>query len=142
MPKFNNLLVAIVALSAMIMFTGCQNEPNLIEPQENQNSTQLSLSKFSIPAGATFESATFYIYVEFAGGQDIDVHRITNPWEACEVTFGGSYATEVVGTFNASTDWAWYSCDVSSLVGGWLDGTYPNYGLLLNQVNTTFSLTT
>ena len=43
---------------------------------------------------------------------------------------------EVEGTFNASTEWSWHSCDVSSLVGGWLNGTYPNYGLLLNQVNT------
>ena len=110
-----------------------------------QNSTQFRLPKFSLPEGATFESATFYIYVEFAGGQDINVHRITNPWEACEVTwnnFGGSYAPEVEGTFNASTDWAWHSCDVTSLVGGWLNGTYPNYGLLLDQVNKTYPRTT
>ena len=94
MERFKNLFVVIVAVSAII-FTSCENEQNPVGPQEFQNNTQPGLSKFSIPEGATFESATFYIYVEFAGGQDIDVHRITNPWEACEVTwnsFGGSYA--------------------------------------------------
>ncbi|MCP3700923.1 MAG: DNRLRE domain-containing protein, partial [Aliivibrio sp.] len=57
-------------------------------------------------------------------------------------SFVGSYAPEVEGTFNASTDWAWHSTDVSSLVGSWLDGTNSNYGLLLDQVNKTFPRTT
>ena len=46
------------------------------------------------------------------------MHRITNPWEACEVTwnnFGGSYSPAVEATFNASTDWAGHSVDVTSL---------------------------
>ena len=50
--------------------------------------------------------------------------------------FGGSYAPEIVGTFNASAV-GLSSVDVTSLVGSWLNGTYPNYGLLLDQVNLT-----
>src|SRR3972149_10359186 len=138
MIRIKNILKLMVFLSKIIILTSCQKEPIPVE------SSQTTLSKFSLPAGATFQSATFYIFVEKASGQDVDVHRITNPWEACVVTwnnFGGSYAPEVEGTFNASTDWAWASCDVSSLVGGWLDGTYPNYGLLLDQVNKTYPRT-
>jgi hypothetical protein len=142
MRKLKVLQIAVIIVSvtiSSILFTSCQKEPTPLE--SNQDSNQFGLPKFALPEGATFESATFYVYVEFAEGQDINVHRITNPWEACEVTwnnFGGSYAPEVEGTFNASTDWAWHSCDVSSLVGGWLNGTYPNYGLLLDQVNKTY----
>jgi len=138
MKRFKNLLILMAVLSAIILFTSCQKDPTPVD------SSQTSLPKFSLPAGATFQSATFYIFVEKASGQNVNVHRITNPWEACVVTwnnFGGSYAPEIEGTFNASTDWAWASCDISSLVGGWLNGTYPNYGLLLDQVNKTYPRT-
>jgi len=71
------------------------------------------------------------------------VHRITSPWEECTVTwnnFGGSYAPEVEGTFNASSV-GWNSVDVTSLVASWLDGTNPNYGLLLDQIDQTYPRT-
>lgn len=139
MWRYKNLFMAVVILIlSAILFTSCQKEPTPVE------SKQTTLEKFTLPTGATFQSATFYIFVEKASGQNVNVHRITNPWEACVVTwnnFGGSYAPEIEGTFNASTDWAWASCDVSSLVGGWLNGTYPNYGLLLDQVNKTYPRT-
>lgn len=139
MIRFKNLFIVMAALSAVLIFTSCQDEPTLVE------SGQTSLPKFSLPEGATFESATFYIFVEQASGQDVNVHRVTSPWEACTVTwnnFGGSFAPEAEGTFNASTDWTWHSTDVSSLVEGWLNGTYPNYGILLDQVNKTYPRTT
>ena len=142
MMRFKNLLIIIAVLSAVIMFTSCQDEPNLVESTQDLN--QPGLSKFTLPAGATFVSATFHIYVVTATNQNIDVHRITSPWEECVVTwanFGGSYAPGVEGTFNASTDMAWASCDVTSLVGSWLDGTNPNYGLLLDQLNQTWPRT-
>ena len=47
--------------------------------------------------------------------------------------FGG-YAPAIEATFNASAT-GWTSVDVTSLVGSWLNGTYPNYGLLLDQVD-------
>jgi hypothetical protein len=130
------LVIVSVTISA-ILFTSCQNEPTPVE------SKQTSLQKFTLPAGATFESATFNIKIQDATNQDIDVHRITSPWQECVVTwanFGGSYAPAIEETFNASSV-GWKSVDVSSLVGSWLNGTNPNYGLLLDQVDQTWPRT-
>jgi hypothetical protein len=136
MEKFKNMFVIIIIAVSAIIFTSCQNEQNPIESQGFQNSTQPGLSKFSIPAGATFVSAKFYIYVIIPSSQDINLHRVTSPWEELVVTwnnFGGAYAPAIEGTFNAAAA-GWYSVDVTSLVGSWLDGTNANYGLLLDQV--------
>lgn len=137
MMRVKYLLIIMVVLSTIIMFTSCQKEPTPLEPQDV---TQQELSKFSIPQGATFVSATFNIHIWwFQGigdpGQDIDVHRITAPWDEMVVTwnnFGSSFAPEIEGSFNAAT-LGWYSVDVTSLVGSWLDGTNANYGLLLDE---------
>jgi len=131
----------MAVLSAIIMFTGCQDEPNPVE--STQDSNQPGLFKFSLPAGATFVSATFYINVLDPTSQNIDVHRITNPWEEMTVTwnnFGGAYAPAIEGTFNVAAV-GWNSVDVTSLVGSWLDGTSTNYGLLLAQDDQTYPRT-
>ena len=95
MWRNKNLFIAVIILIlSAILFTSCQKEPT---PVESINQT--TLQKFTLPAGATFVSATFYIKVEVATNQQIDVHRITNPWEELVVTwnnFGGSYAPEIV----------------------------------------------
>ena len=138
MRKLKVLQLAIVIVSitiSAILFTSCQKEPTPV-----QSSNQPGLNKFSLPEGATFQSATFHIYVVAASNRDIDVHRITSAWEECSTSwtsFGGAYAPAIEGTFNASTDYAWASTDVTNLVGSWLDGTNPNYGLLLDQANLT-----
>jgi len=138
MLKFKNLLVTIIAVSAII-FTGCQNEPNPVEPE---NATQQGLSKFSIPDGATFVSATFNIHLWQWGGygvreKDVNLHRITEPWEEMVVTYNSfdtSYVlSEIEGSFHAAAI-GWYSADVTAIVGNWLDGTHPNYGLLLDGI--------
>ena len=141
MMRFKNLLIIIAVLSAIIMFTGCQDEPTSVE--QDVTAYQQGLSKFSLPDGATFVSATFYINVLDPASQNIDVHRITNPWEEMVVTwnnFGSSYAPGVEGSFNAAAA-GWNSVDVTSLVGSWLDGTSANHGLLLAQDDQTYPRT-
>ena len=138
MMRAKYLFIVTVVLSAIIMFTSCQEEPTSVEPQD---ATQQGLTKFSIPAGATFESATFNIHLWQFGGcgdekKDVLLRRITSPWEELVVTwnnFGGSFAPEVEGSFFADAV-GYYSADVTALVGNWLDGTQPNYGLLLDYV--------
>ena len=136
MMRAKYLLFTMVVLSAILMFTSCQEEPTSVEPLD---ATQQELSKFSIPDGATFLSATFNIHLwQWAGDgtqiKDINVHRITSPWEELVVTwnnFGGCFAPAVEGSFNVAA-LGFYSVDVTALVGNWLDGTHPNYGLLLD----------
>ena len=67
MWKLKNLQLAIFILaviSTVIMFTNCQNEPTPLD--SNQDSNQFGLPKFALPEGATFESATFNVYIVVA----------------------------------------------------------------------------
>ena len=88
-----------------------------------------------IPEGAYVEAATFAVYVP-GWGQTVQLHRITAPWLETEVTwnnFGGTYAPDVAGSLTAPKGGEWRSVDVTALVQGWVDGSYPNYGVLLEQ---------
>jgi hypothetical protein len=141
MIRFKNLFILMVVLSAIIIFTSCQEEQ--IPVKSEGTSFQTNLHKFELPAGATLLSATYNYLILEASNQDINVHRITSPWEELVVTwnnFGNSYSPTIEATFNASAV-GWSSVDVTSLVGNWLDGTYPNYGLLLDQVNRVWPRT-
>lgn len=72
------------------------------------------------------------------------VKRLTEPWHEMEVTWLNRTATEpwsipggvFVDTgastvFTTQQVYAPVDIDVTALVGGWLDHTYPNFGLLL-----------
>lgn len=134
------MLISSIIL-AVILLTSCQKEPTPVE--SNQDSTLPELSKFALPEGATFVSATFNINILVATNQTINIHRITNPWDEMVVTwnnFGGSYSPTIEATFNASAT-GWTSVDVTNLVGSWLNGSKPNYGLLLDQVDKTWPRT-
>ena len=55
---------------------------------------------------------------------------------------GADYDPTVVGSFTADGT-GWRTVDVTALVQGWVNGTYPNYGLLLEEslkmyANTTY----
>jgi hypothetical protein len=103
-------------------------------------SALLAMMVMCFPAGAAFESATFHFYATQYNGQTVNVHRITAPWVETEVTwnnFGSAYDPSVASSF-VSDRLGWNSVDVTSLVEGWLHGTYENYGFLLDQVDFTY----
>jgi hypothetical protein len=95
-----------------------------------------------VPPGASVISATFSIYVNsFADSPTVQLHRITEPWVETLVTwnnFGGAFDGAVESSFVADGT-GWRSADVTSLVQGWVDGTYPNYGILLEQGQTDYT---
>ncbi len=97
-----------------------------------------------IPAGSTIDSALFSIYVNYNPftPPTVSIHRITDQWTESEVTwnnFGGSYDGAVQGSFVADGI-GWRSADVTSLVQQWIEGVYPNYGLLLEQGQTHYTI--
>ena len=133
-----NFACLFLTFALVIMIAGCSQQSN---PVDNQNvSTPLVAGKVVIPSNATLESATLHIYTASQYEKEVNVHRITADWGETTVTwanFGGAYAPGVFTTFTTAIV-NWNEVDVTTLVQGWLDGTYENYGLLLDQVEETY----
>lgn len=133
-------LTIILKLSlaiALVAFVGCSRN-NVIEPQFQSGADR---GIFGVPAGP-IDSAVFSIYVGNASNQTVTVHRITAPWDEATVTFanfGGAFDPTVYGSYLTSST-GWRHVDVTSLVQGWIDGDYPNYGLLINQTTTAYTV--
>lgn len=84
-------------------------------------------------------SAKLRLYLEdttgsggFPNAEDIALYRVTSTWSEASVTWGTAptydvVAVDVVAVYAAG----WYEWDVTALVQGWLDTTWPNYGVLL-----------
>lgn len=128
------LMVATVLLAAF--FIGCDRstEGNL-DLLHNSG-----VSNIILPPGAVLQSATLYIYVNRVNGQQIDIHRVTNDWAEATITwnnFGGAYDPTVITSFTADA-LDWRTADITGLVQDWMDGTYPNYGILIDQVVQTY----
>jgi hypothetical protein len=126
-------LYALPIVVAILIFTGCHNNPN---PVESFHSTNQTVSpKLTIPVGATLDSAIFYINVTNASGEEVTLHGITNEWEEDNVTwnnFGGSFNAASEGSFTPSGT-GWYFVDVTALVNSWLDSSFANNGILLKE---------
>jgi hypothetical protein len=135
MNKLTGLLVLLMV--AGLLMVGCQNEPNPVAMDPHLASDLTNFDQASVV------SATLHIYVIRVTDQPVDVHRITDSWEEMVVTwnnFGGAFAPGVEGTFLADA-FDWRTVDVTALVQGWLAGDFPNYGLLLDQVDEIYPRT-
>jgi len=129
MTKFS-IALKLTLIMAVLAFVACDRS-NVTEPQGPMSS---DMGIFGLP-GVTLDSAVFSIYVGGPSGQTVNVHRITSAWGEATVTwnnFGSSFDAAVVGSFVADGV-GWRSVNVTSLVQSWIDGVYPNYGLLIEQ---------
>jgi hypothetical protein len=132
MIKTKNVLI-LLGLIAGVFFWGCENEQTPVEPFQGSNLVETS--KITIPIGAAIDSATFNINVTSALGEEVTLHRVTGDWAEMTATwnnFGGSFDAVVEGTFTPAGA-GWYSVNVTTLVSGWVDSTYANYGILLME---------
>lgn len=126
--------IRLIGLMAVVMLlaVSCSNDPASVGPMNGAVTNQISIV---LPEGAELNSATFYIAVREPTGQNVNVHRVTSAWEEMSVTwnsFGGAFASDVYGSFSAG-DAIYYGVDITAMVSEWVSGTYPNYGLLLDQ---------
>lgn len=138
MIKSARFLMMLAVLGVMIM--GCSQEQNPVMTQESSAIPQNGSFRITLPAGATLQSATFYIYVTQTNNQVVNIHRVTAPWDEATVTwnnFGGSYAPDVWGSFTINA-LGYLSVDVTNLVREWMNGTYSDYGFLMDQVEENY----
>ena len=112
----------------------------------------LALFKFDlsdIPPGARVLGASLSLYHRDGNDADVPIsaHRITSNWTEADVTWekaviedwdtqGGDYdpdavSTTLVGQTGPGAGPARYEWDVSSLVLGWLNGSFANHGVVL-----------
>lgn len=92
----------------------------------------------SIPSGASITSATLRLYLvnswDYPGKtRTITTYRIASSWSESSVTWNNkpSYAESYGSAGVTHGADVWYSFDVTNLVRGWVNGTWPNYGIML-----------
>jgi C1A family cysteine protease len=92
----------------------------------------------SIPEGTSISQATLYLYL--VNSCDIGerthtatVYRTKAGWSESSVTWNTKpdYAEAYGSTSIPSRTWGWYSFDMTNLVRGWVNGSFPNYGLMI-----------
>lgn len=91
-----------------------------------------------IPAGSDVESATLSLSHPWkASASVIEVHRVNGPWQESTVHAGNfpGYNAAVVASIATVAGDAVATTDVASLIQTWVDGSQPNYGLALHDVN-------
>jgi hypothetical protein len=97
----------------------------------------------SLPEGTTITSATLYLYVQRPNANTVNIHRVTEDWSELDVTwnsFGAAYDPAVAISFALPAVQAPVSVDVTALVQGWVNGDFPNYGMLLEQGGADYAV--
>jgi hypothetical protein len=106
-----------------------------------------SLIKFDIsyiPIGASITSSSVYLYQSGSydtSGQTLNFYRITADWNETAVTWNNQptfdntnvYAQMTTGA--SSTFYSTLSANLNNLISGWVNGTFPNYGMMIAHSN-------
>ncbi len=124
-----------------------------IDPEGPPGGDRRSLLRFDLSGlapGASVESAQLELYLHQNTGDPatVEVHRMVRDWVEGTgtansgatwqeydglnnwTTPGGDYAATALDSYSASSV-GWKSLDVLAAVQGWVDGAYPNQGLIL-----------
>lgn len=100
--------------------------------------TLLRADLSSLPEGATILSAELGVYTTWnEDPSPVAVHRVIAPWSEATATWASfsspsTYDPAAVATFAAAGP-GFNGIDVTALAKGWLDGSIPNDGVLLEE---------
>lgn len=105
---------------------------------QNSGEDMLGLIRLPLPAGIEPQnvlSASMSLKIKTGDAPDITARPVTLVWDRLEVTWGEikDYVSDIKSGEAAITEDGWYSIDITDIVKGWLSGTIPNYGLLLEE---------
>ncbi len=95
----------------------------------------------ALPANASIMKAELKLYQFENVGTDnftIAAHRVTQSWNKSNINWNNQpdyrFFPEYIST--VSVNWHyWQSWDITTLVQGWLNGSIPNYGVVLKTTN-------
>lgn len=121
--------------------TNYGNDPTF-DVRPDNNADRRGLLKFdlsAIPSDATITRATLYLYQkDNKTGQTTYVYRVTSNWREDTVTWlswsllGGDFDSSTsYFTFLPDQNNCMLTMDVTNLVQLWVNGSFPNQGLLL-----------
>jgi hypothetical protein len=109
----------------------------------------LSAQVVTIPESATITSAVFSIVTYgIPSNQIVSAHRIAKSWDEPGVTWNNfmpgpvdppSFDPAPFASFSTAVN-GWHVIDVTALVQAWVNGSLPNYGILLEQGLTPYTL--
>ena len=138
-----------IAAASPVQNYGTQIQINTSSQANSPVRPLLRFNLSSVPAGATILSATFemyYFYTKVGSTESLRAHRALRNWTETGATWrtyngvsnwttqGGDYDPAVVASATlTSTVNVWKQWNVTSLVQGWVSGTYPNQGILLES---------
>jgi hypothetical protein len=138
MKLISSIFLSILLLT-IILITGCEQGPNTItEP----GVIGQQLSKFSLPAGASLDSAILHIHTSTFNDELVNIYGVSSDWDESTVTWNTKpniFGAPIEGTLTPNA-YEWKTVNITALAGKWLDGTYTNFGLLLDQVNQSSTL--
>jgi hypothetical protein len=91
----------------------------------------------NVPDGATINNARLRLRVAFSSPPDdatmnTVLRRVASNWSETGVTWNLEPAwTGVDAQAGVGSALDWYEWDVTDITAGWVDGAYPNYGMLI-----------
>lgn len=119
-----------------------------LDVRPDNDADRRGLVKFdlnSIPSNSTVTSATLYLYAKDNKDTQItSLYRVTANWNENTVTWlswtqpGGDFNNSVSHfTFIPNQSSCMVTMNITSLVQSWVNGTYPNYGLMLYSTGSS-----
>ena len=124
-----------------------------------RNEALLRFDVAAIPANAVVTSAALTVFVNGGDDEDDDdcddgdheghpiaplkLHRVTRAWAERTVTyasFGQQFDPAVAGVIALSNRTSYKTVDLTPLVQSWVNGTRPNYGLLIDTQGRAHTL--
>jgi len=124
-----------------------------VKSTAGNNSVLLQFDLSNIPSNAIITTATVTLYREAGadnGAENISVYSLTRAWDegagvgqqsgdgatwsnatntTLWTTAGGDYASTEIARVSVTTD-GYYTWTITSLVQGWVNGTWSNYGMI------------
>lgn len=104
--------------------------------------TYLQFDLSTLPNNINITAANLMVYQYhyfYPLNFDIAIHRVTSIWEENAITWDNQpnynlLSEDHISVTNADDD-TWISWNITDLVQGWMEGSFPNYGVVLKDTD-------